>query len=92
MMERAIYELGDMDEGEFVYITGPHTNWLNKLDRAFRAEGLVGVRFVSVMRICDGGLRGARGVLLIDDALDCRPEELQILLREQEWLERYRRL
>jgi hypothetical protein len=66
-----------------VWVTGAHARWLRTLGANARAEGLVGVRFVSPHAVCRGALRGARGVLLVDDEWDLEPATRVRVLEER---------
>lgn len=83
LMERAVRELGDLPEGQRVYITGPHRRWLRELERAFKKAGLVDVVFFTPEQIFDGRMRGCRGKLLIDDMEDFHWKDLDRIMAEK---------
>lgn len=82
LFEHAIELLGELDENEWVVITGAHTPWLFELEHRFKASGLVGVKFMNVDAIMQGKLRGFRGILLIDDPWDLTAKQNDIIYME----------
>lgn len=88
LVEEAIRLLGELPEGQNVFITGAHSQWLHMLATDFKAAGLVDVVFLSPHQIIRGALRGRRGRLLIDDPWDLTMKQSDILYLEQMLLER----
>lgn len=83
LMEHAVSELGNLPDGHFVFVTGPHFRWLKTLEHEFKAAGLMGVKFISLDQIINGGLRGYRGILLIDDEEDIQAKYWIRLIHEK---------
>lgn len=77
LLERAVDLVADLPNDYYVFITTPHSQWLRTLERDFKAAGLIGVRFISIDQIKDGGLQGYRGKLLIDDFMDISPNDAE---------------
>lgn len=88
VVEDAIRILGELDEDQYVYITGADNTWLNQLDRRFNREGLDGVRFVTIEQIQQGILRGCKGVLIIDDMHHIPWDQKEQILSEQRVMNR----
>lgn len=89
LMEEAIAILSELPEDAKVFITGAHSRWLLDLKKDFKEAGLVDVEFYTASRIIQGCLRGQRGILLIDDAWDLSPRDLDYILEEKRRLESY---
>lgn len=87
IFEKAIELVGTLPESQYVFITGAHPQWLKRLMMEFHAEGLEGVRIVSIHEILDGHLRGRKGRLLIDDVGDLTLNQRDRLWEEQRILE-----
>jgi len=86
LIERAIEALGNLKEDQKVYITGPHSQWLNKLECEFKEVGLVDVVFITISQISNGYLRGRKGILLIDDFHECFSFDQKMLIEEESYL------
>jgi hypothetical protein len=87
LFEDAVNLAATLPESHKIYITGAHTRWLEQLKRDFKGEGLVGVEVMTIPQILNGGLRGRKGVLLIDDIRDITSMDLSTLLDEKRYLE-----
>lgn len=84
IFEEAIRILGHLPEGCVVVVTGYHGNWVRELAHDFKASGLVGVVVMGASQILNGGLRGYRGVLLVDDMDDFPAKALDQLFLESQ--------
>lgn len=84
IFNEAIRLLGDLPEDYVVVVTGPHTRWIDELRHSFKASGLVGVVVMTLPQIFGGGLRGYRGVLLVDDMDDLPAKALDQLFLESQ--------